>query len=85
MTKETYTLYKYVKIGPIKERLHIKAFKTPETMLDYLDENDGWSMVRADALTYLRKPYPTKSGVYAAAGGDWHNVKKLDPSILAHV
>lgn len=81
-----HTIYKYVRTGnSLKERLHIKAFKESDKMYDYLSKNDGWNIVQPDSLTYLRKPYPAKSGIYAAAGGDWHNVKKLEPSVLAHI
>ena len=47
-----------------------------------------------DAYGFINKQYdnkwviydgPLKAGTYAFVGGQWHNVKSLDPSILAHV
>lgn len=78
---------KYVKIGPIKERLHVKVFKTCNDLGAFLckQSDNNWKGIEPGALSYLKIPYPTKSGIYASAGGQWHNVKKLDPSILTHV
>lgn len=73
--------------GGLKERLHVKAFKTSNDLGAFLckQSDNMWKGIEAGTLSYLRVPYPTKSGIYAAAGGQWHNVKNLDASILAHI
>jgi hypothetical protein len=47
-----------------------------------------------DAHDFLNKQYDNtwkihtegwKPGIYAYAGGQWHNVKSLDPTVLAHI
>lgn len=83
-----YRVAKFVKTGTgFKERLHIKAFKESGKMHEFLNKqfDNSWRIIEPDSLTYLRVPYPEKSGVYACAGGQWHNAKKLDSSLLAHI
>ena len=63
-----------------KERLIVKTFKYSNDMYKFLSTADNalfWKEISADK--------PSKAGTYAFAGGQWHNVKKLDPSILAHI
>lgn len=87
----TYIAYKYVKIsGTLKERLHVKAFKSANLLGDFLAKQDGnlWKSnieTGEPVMTYLKVTVPEKTGVYASAGGNWHNVKTLDPCVLAHV
>lgn len=71
----------------LKERLHVKAFKSPNDLGAFLckQTDNKWKGVEVGALSYLKVPYPVKSGVYASAGGAWHNVKSLDASVLAHI
>jgi len=78
---------KFVKTGNgLKERLHVKAFKNSNDCGAFLCKQDNsWKGIEAGAMSYLKTPYPAKSGIYACAGGQWHNVKKLDASILAHI
>lgn len=65
------------KPGTWKERLIIKEFKTREDGHGFLNkqDNNDWREYEGEL----------KAGKYAFAGGKWHNVKKLDPSILAHI
>ncbi len=71
----------------LKERLRVKAFKNSNDLGAFLCKQDdnSWKAIEAGAMSYLRVPYPVKSGLYASAGGNWHNVKTLDASILAHI
>jgi len=66
--------------GSFKERLIVRGFKTSEAMHNFLNTGDN-------ALHWyeLKSTMPTKPGTYARAGGEWHNVRTLDPSVLAHV
>lgn len=76
----TYSAYKFVRTGNgFKERLHVKAFKTRNDLGAFLckQEDNTWREGN--------ERYPTKTGIYAFAGGQWHNVKSLDPSVLAHI
>ena len=58
------------------ERLKIKQFKTAEAMHKWLNKQDNNDWALYDG--------PLKPGTYARAGGEWHNVKGMDPSLLAH-
>lgn len=61
-----------------KERLVIKELKGTKGY-DFLqgpeNYNNQWTEYNGDL----------KAGTYAFAGGQWHNVKKLDASLLAHI
>tara|TARA_R110002096_G_scaffold370836_1_gene564251 strand:+ start:642 stop:866 length:225 start_codon:yes stop_codon:yes gene_type:complete len=60
------------------ERVRIKAFKDSELMHQFLNKqlDNEWS---------INNTLPHKAGTYAYAGGQWHNVKSLDLSLLAHI
>lgn len=62
------------------ERMIIRNFKTNDAMHKFL--NTG-----GNALEWqeVREGEPTKSGTYAYAGQEWHNVKSLDAMTLAHI
>lgn len=62
------------------ERLTVKAFKDSDAMHAFLNkqDNNDWKINSGAQL-------PHKAGKYAFAGGQWHNVKSLDPSILSHI
>lgn len=66
--------------GMGRERLHIKAFKSWQEMESFLNKqtDNSWRKL-------CNASYPQKTGVYAFARGQWHNVKSLDSSVLAHV
>ena len=59
-------------------RLKVRAFKTADDMHRFL--NTG-----GNALRWRESVKALKPGTYAYAGGQWHNVRSLDPSILAHI
>lgn len=63
--------------GIAKQRLTIKEFKTREAGYEFLNKqpNNDWVEYTGE-LT---------KGLYAYAGGKWHNVKSLDSSVLAHI
>lgn len=76
--KRSNAIQKTVRTGSgFKERMHIKRFKCANDMHKFLNKqtDNRWQESRHDF----------KSGVYAFAGGEWHNVKSLDPSILNHI
>jgi hypothetical protein len=60
-----------------RQRMTIKAFAYAEDMYAFLNKqsNNDWK----------ESNHGLKAGVYAYAGGQWHNVKSLDASVLAHV
>ncbi len=74
-----YSIRKLVRVpGTMcKDRMHVKAFKFSDDMHKFLNsqDNNNWQIM----------PEPMKTGIYAFAGGKWHNVKTLDASILAHI
>jgi len=73
-----HTIQKTVRTGNgFKERLHIKSFKTSEAMHKFLNKQTD--------NTWRESKHDFKSGIYAFAGGQYHNVKSLDPSVLAHI
>lgn len=61
-----------------KERLYIKSFKNNDSMCNFL--NTG-----SNASKWKTSNKDLKQGVYAYAGGQYHNIKSLDISILAHI
>lgn len=77
----TYAIRRYQRTeNGMKSRLIIKTFRYSNDMHKFLNKDSNaleWSEVSASM--------PTKNGTYAFAGGEWHNVKLLDASILAHV
>lgn len=71
------------------ERMTIRGFKTREAMHEFLNKqtNNDWTInSEPEYLGGFRPELAAlKPGVYAYAGGRWHNVKHLDPSALAHI
>jgi len=63
--------------GRWQGRMRIRTFKHAEDMHRFLGRqtDNKWSISSHDL----------PAGLYAFAGGKWHNVKTLDPSVLAHV
>lgn len=63
--------------GIARQRLVILEFKFADDGHGFLNRqpNNDW------------QPYTgeLRPGTYAYAGGQWHNVKSLDPSALAHI
>ena len=59
-------------------RMKIKTFKTSRTMYKFLQTG-------SNALKWRQSDKRLKTGVYAYAGGQWHNVRSLDPSALNHI
>ena len=77
------------KVSGRKVRLIIKTFKDKNSMYKFLNFQCGkaWKInSEPDYYGYCNKDTATlKAGVYAFAGGQWHNVKSLDASVLAHI
>jgi hypothetical protein len=74
-------LVKIVRTGNgLKERTHVKTFVSHEEACAFQCKqfDNDWRLAPADLAN-------VKAGVYAFAGGKWHNVKSLDPSVLAHI
>lgn len=66
------------------KRLKVKVFKTSNSMHKFLNEqyDNSWK-INSGAVAGAELPH--KAGTYAYAGGKWHNVKQLDPCVLAHI
>lgn len=66
--------------GPLgRERMTVKQFA---------DKNAMWAFQNRQSDNAWREPgehVPLKAGKYAYAGGQWLNVKGLDPYFLAHI
>ena len=60
-----------------RQRMTIKSFKFQDDMHKFLNKqcDNNW---RVSTLGL-------KAGVYAYAGGQWHNVKHLDVITLCHI
>jgi hypothetical protein len=75
------------------ERMQVKAFKTSEDMHKFLNTGDNahkWRETIDQTETHpgawgACNEKTLKPGKYAWAGGQWHNVKSLDASVLAHI
>ena len=61
--------------GPIKFTRIIRAFRTDEERCAFLGKQDN---------TWAACDLGLPTGRYIYAGGEWHNVKNLDASVLAH-
>ena len=59
-----------------RQRMTIKAFKTSDDMHKFLNKQEDNNWRESDK--------GLKAGVYAYAGGQWLNVKSIDPTALAH-
>ena len=59
-------------------RLIIKGFKTSDAMYKFLCKS-------GNGCYWKESTRGLKPGTYAYAGGQWHNVKNLDSSVLAHI
>lgn len=66
------------------ERLTVKGFKDSEAMHGFLNKqtNNDWKVLDNKVTGSV---LPKINGTYAYAGGEWHNVKSLDPSVLSHI
>ena len=60
-----------------KSRRVIRSFGTSQAGHEFLNNqpNNDWTEYNGDL----------KPGTYAFCGGEWHNVKSLDSSVLAHI
>lgn len=78
--RASYIIEKTVNTGGMcKSRLKVKAFKDSQSMYTFLNKGDNgchWKVSPKENL---------KSGTYVYAGQQWHNVKSVDPSALAHM
>jgi hypothetical protein len=66
-----------------KQRLHIRTFADADLMYTFLgrQESNEWR-----SCAEWRPEYANfKKGVYAYAGGQWHNVRTLDAGLLSHI
>ncbi len=59
-------------------RLVVKGFKYEDQMHKFLCDGDN-------GCTWRESDRGLRPGTYAFAGGRWHNVKNLDPVLLAHI
>jgi len=78
MTHSTYAIESTTSILTRRMRMRIRNFKTSDAMYKFLNKGDT-------ALHWKVSDRGLKSGTYVFCGGEWHNVKGLDPSILAYV
>ena len=71
------------------ERLTIKGFKTSQAMHEFLNKqcDNTWKITSEPDYygAFNAELAKLKPGIYAYAGGAWHNVKSLDSSVLAHI
>ena len=66
------------------ERIRVKTFKNSNVMYEFLSKqcDNSWGIHKQLGIF---KTLPHKNGNYAYAGGQWHNVKTLDPCALSHI
>jgi hypothetical protein len=60
------------------ERLYIRGFHNSSAMHEFLNKG-------ANGVAWRPSTNGLKPGVYAFLGGQWRNVKTLDPMMMAHV
>ena len=69
-------------------RLVVKAFKTEELAHEFMNKqpNNNWTPNNfANYMGIIPSTKDLKAGTYTYAGGQYHNVKSLDASALAHI
>ena len=69
-------------------RLVVKAFNSIELAHEFMNKqpHNNWQPNSfADYMGNIPATKELKAGTYAYAGGQYHNVKSLDPSALAHI
>ena len=59
-------------------RLVVRKFADSHSAHEFLNKG-------ANGLTWQISNKGLPAGTYAFAGGQWHNVKRLDASVLAHI
>lgn len=73
-----YTLQKMITVvNSLSQRIEIKRFNNNNDMLKFLNkQNDNkWFISNLNLI----------SGIYVYAGGEYHNIKKIDKNILNHL
>ena len=83
------TIRKNTVLGNHRDRMTIKSFKTSDLMHKFLNKqpNNDWVITsEPDYYGNFNSEYATlKAGVYAYVGGQWRNVKTIDPCALNHI
>jgi hypothetical protein len=70
----------------ISKTIRINAFQERETVREFKDSAKGYKFLAEQTNNEWREYFgDLKPGTYAYAGGSWHNVKNLHPSILAQI
>lgn len=75
----------YKSNGKMKgERIMVKTFRDSGALHSFLNSqtNNDW---KENSGSLCGSTLPSKKGTYAYAGGAWHNVKSMDPSVLCHI
>lgn len=70
--------YKGISSVMARERMTVKQFQSRDAMHGFLNKG-------SNSLSWREHTAGFKPGTYARAGGQWHNVKSLDPTTLAHI
>ena len=72
-----------------KQRMTIKGFKSSDAMHKFLNKQSDNDWIVTSEPDYYgnfnAELSKLKPGIYAYAGGRWHNVKSLDACTLAHI
>jgi len=70
-----------------RERYIVKGFKCQQAMHNFLNNQTGFSQKQFIEHTPdgAYRDIPQKSGTYVFAGGQYLNVKTLQPCVLAHL
>ena len=72
------TIERTIRLSTFRDRLEVKAFKSSDDMHRFLNKGANGNLWRVHVGGL-------KPGLYAHAGGKWHNVKSLDAMSLAHI
>jgi len=71
-----HTIEKTYHVGLLRDRLHVRAFKTADEMHRYLN--------RQTSNEWRESHRGLKQGTYVWIAGEWRNVAKVPAELLAH-
>ena len=82
-----FNLYRIIHTKPPigGQRLTVKRFASSDAMYRFMQKENNGHAERDWRECHASKFDNLKPGVYAYAGQQWHNVKKLDATALAHI
>jgi hypothetical protein len=90
MNNKTPLAFMYLSTTIGKNRIKVKAFKNELERREWMEKNDNgpnivnlphWIIPQENDTRFINV---VKSGTYVHIAGQYHNIKGLDPTVMAH-